>query len=182
MPGSEKLYSLHLLKQSGAAALLVTHDSEEAMFMGDRIAVMKNGVTEQIGRPEEIYCKPANAFVTEFFSEVNRVNGFVKNGKVNTTIGMIDSGNIAGGTEVEILIRPEALRLTRLTNQSVKFGVQALEARMLGYSSLIHLCADGMNGEKIHLHSRMPGRFLPEQNERLRIDIDPNQTFIFPKV
>ena len=174
--------TLHLLKQSGAAALLVTHDSEEAMFMGDRIAVMNNGVTEQMGRPEEIYCKPANAFVTEFFSEVNRVNGFVKNGKVNTTIGMIDSGNIAGGTEVEILIRPEALRLTRLTNQSVEFGVHALEARMLGYSSLIHLCADGMNGEKIHLHSRMPGRFLPEQNERLRIDIDPNQTFIFPKV
>ena len=174
--------TLHLLKQSGAAALLVTHDSEEAMFMGDRIVVISNGVTQQIGRPEEIYCKPTNTFVAEFFSEVNRINGFVENGKVNTIIGIIDSGNIAAGTKVEILIRPEAFRLTRPTNQSVEFLVQALESRMLGRSSLIHFCADGTNGEKIHFHARMPGRFLPEQNERLRLDIDPNQTFIFPKV
>ena len=82
--------TLHLLKQSGAAALLVTHDSEEAMFMGDRIVVINNGVTQQIGRPEDIYCQPANTFVTEFFSEVNRLSGFVENGKVNTTIGIIN--------------------------------------------------------------------------------------------
>ena len=173
--------TLHLLKQSGAAALLVTHDSEEAMFMGDRIVVINNGVTQQIGRPEEIYCEPANIFVAEFFSEVNRIYGFVENGKVNTTIGIIDSGNIAGGTEVEILIRPEALRLTRPTKQSFEFRVQAIEARMLGRSSLVRLCTDGVDGEQIHLHARIPGRYLPEKNERLRIDIDPNQTFIFPK-
>ena len=173
--------TLHLLKQSGAAALLVTHDSEEAMFMGDRIVVINNGVTQQIGRPEDIYCQPANTFVTEFFSEVNRLSGFVENGKVNTTIGIIDAGNIAEGTEVEILIRPEALRLTSPTNQPVEFRVRIVEARMLGGSSLVHLSADGKDGDSIHLHARIPGRFLPKQNERLRIDIDPSQTFIFPK-
>ncbi len=59
----------HLLKQSGGATLLVTHDPEEAMLMGDRIAVMRGGALEQVGTPSEVYSQPKTAFVAEFLSE-----------------------------------------------------------------------------------------------------------------
>ena len=64
--------TLHLLKQSGQTTLMVTHDAEEAMFMADRIAVMRSGRNIQTDRPDKLYYQPANAFVTEFFSDVNR--------------------------------------------------------------------------------------------------------------
>lgn len=174
--------TLHFLKQSGAATLLVTHDSEEAMFMGDRIAILNKGLTQQIGQPHEIYSQPANSFVTEFFSEVNRIVGFVKNGKVPTLIGSIEAKNMPEGAEVEVLIRPEALRLTRCKSENIECQVRVSVSRMLGYSSLIHLHVENSDGEKLHLHSRMPGRFLPEQNECIGLEIDPRQTFIFPRL
>ena len=59
---------LHLLKTTGCATLMVTHDSEEAMFMADRIVVMRDGQVVQAGTPAELYCSPRNAFVAGFFS------------------------------------------------------------------------------------------------------------------
>jgi len=55
--------TLHVLKESGAATLMVTHDPEEAMFMADRIALMRGGRLVQVGRPTELYFSPADAFV-----------------------------------------------------------------------------------------------------------------------
>ena len=59
--------SLHILKKSESSALIVTHDAEEAMFMGDQVAVMKDGRIVQVGPPEELYFKPVNAFVASLF-------------------------------------------------------------------------------------------------------------------
>ncbi len=55
-----------LQKQLGTTTIYVTHDQVEAMTMGDRIAVMKKGVLQQIGTPEEVYTRPANVFVASF--------------------------------------------------------------------------------------------------------------------
>ncbi len=55
-----------LQKELGTTTIYVTHDQVEAMTMGDRIAVMKKGVLQQIGTPEEVYCRPANVFVATF--------------------------------------------------------------------------------------------------------------------
>ncbi|HEX3030874.1 MAG TPA: ABC transporter ATP-binding protein [Bacillota bacterium] len=58
-----------LLRENGVTALLVTHDKEEAMIMGDRIAVVAQGIVQQTGNPFEVYRQPANPFVAEFFAE-----------------------------------------------------------------------------------------------------------------
>ena len=57
---------LHVLKGSNAAALMVTHDAEEAMFMSDRIVVLRDGHVVQAGRPVNLYCQPSSAFVAEW--------------------------------------------------------------------------------------------------------------------
>ena len=60
-----------ILRQSRATAIVVTHDAEEAMRMGDRIALLKDGRLKQSGRAEELYLRPADLFVAGFFSELN---------------------------------------------------------------------------------------------------------------
>jgi iron(III) transport system ATP-binding protein len=172
--------TLHVLKRSGQAALLVTHDAEEAMFMADRIAVMRAGRNLQTAPPEALYCQPANAFVTEFFSEVNRLAGIVEGGVVQTPFGALPANGLSDGASAEILIRPEALKLTPLSN-GADGSARVLASRMLGRTSLVHLCTCQQTGEELHLHARVPGRFLPAEDEVLRVTLDPSQAFVFPE-
>jgi iron(III) transport system ATP-binding protein len=125
--------ALHVLKSSGAATLMVTHDPEEAMFMADRIAVMRDGRILQVGPPADLYYAPADAFVAGFFGDINRLRGTAR----------------------------------------------VMAARLLGRTSLVHLSVDGVDGEDLHLHARVPGRFLPEENEIMMICLDYSQTFVF---
>ena len=57
---------------------------------------------------------------------------------------------------------------------------RVLAARMLGRTSLIHLCTCRQTGEELHLHARVPGRFLPAEETVLRIGLDREQAFVFP--
>ena len=59
------------LKDNKITTILVTHDSDEAMFMSDYIAVLRDGTLEQFGTPFDIYMRPRSKFVSEFFSEIN---------------------------------------------------------------------------------------------------------------
>lgn len=67
--GTIRTWVYRMLKQEGVTALFVTHDKEEAMIMGDRIAVLKEGTIQQIGNPLEIYQNPRSKIVAEFFCE-----------------------------------------------------------------------------------------------------------------
>ena len=174
--------TLHVLKESGAATLMVTHDPEEAMFMADRVALMRAGRLEQAGRPTDLYFAPANAFVAGFFGEINEMSGCVRDGAVATPFGAVSApGDLAEGTRVEVLIRPEALRLQPLADASEGAGrARVMASRMLGRSSLVHLSVDGEAGGDLHLHARIPGRFLPAEHEVLAVHLDRTQAFVFP--
>ncbi len=190
--------SLHILKDSGAATLIVTHDSEEAMFMADRIAVMRHGAIEQIGVPSELYFSPSNAFVTEFFSEVNKFTGAVSQGKVLTPLGPIAADKFGDGTSVDVLVRPEAVRIAEVGAGAVTGAITTATAcveaaRLLGRTSLIHLsvqppagsdnrsCADGAAAPStMHLHARVPGQQLPSPGTRVSLELDHSLAFVFP--
>jgi iron(III) transport system ATP-binding protein len=175
--------TLHILKHSGQATLLVTHDAEEAMFMADRIAVMQSGRNIQTGPPDALYCRPTNAFVAEFFSDVNRLAGTVQSGEVQTPFGALSADGLAEGEAAEVLIRPEALKLapSRDGDGDTEEGTaRVLASRMLGRTSLVHLCTCRQTGEELHLHARVPGRFLPPEDAVLRVTLDPSQAFVFP--
>lgn len=174
---------LHLLKESGAATLMVTHDPEEAMFMADRIAVMRDGRIVQEGSPHSLYCYPNSAFVAGFFGEVNAFTGPVRDGHVETPLGPAGAGNLPEGTQATVIVRPEGLRVTALQAGENVYTAKVMQARLLGRSSLIHLHVEsGENGgtREWHFHSRMPGIFLPEAGTRLRVEFDLGQIFVFP--
>lgn len=171
--------TLHILKRSGSAVLMVTHDAEEAMHMADRIVVMRDGRLEQEGAPDTLYLRPANGFVAEFFGDVNKMTGTVRNGTIETPLGTFDAGGISDGGVAQVVIRPEALSLDAEVSED-RIQVKVLASRMLGRSSLIHLCTCQTTGEEQHLHSRMPGCYLPREGDLQSVTVDRSQVFVFP--
>lgn len=173
--------TLHVLKKNGAATMLVTHDPEEAMFLADRIILMQAGRVVQMGCPVDLYTRPVSAYAAAFFGEANRITGVVRGGRVDTPVGAVSAAGLADGVEAEVLIRPEALRLAPLpaAGAGVPNLARVMTARLLGRSSLVHLSlADGQGGA-VHLHSRMPGQFLPTENSYVSVSPDWGQVFVF---
>ena len=78
-----------LLRRLGITAIYVTHDQAEAMALGDRIVVMSHGKVAQIGTPRQIYFQPLNRFVADFIGTMNRFDGVISNGVVETAAGRI---------------------------------------------------------------------------------------------
>ncbi len=101
-----------LLKRSGTTAVFVTHDQEEALFLGDAVAVMQAGRVEQIGTPEEIFHRPRTRFVAEFMGHTDFIAGIVEAQGLNTPLGLLPlAGSLSPGTAVDVAIRPDDVRL-----------------------------------------------------------------------
>jgi iron(III) transport system ATP-binding protein len=84
-----------ICKEKGLTAVYVTHDRNEALSMADRIAVMHNGILQQVGTPQEIYEKPRNSFVAKFLGDTNILNENGKNISIRPEcIRIGDSGEI----------------------------------------------------------------------------------------
>lgn len=95
-----------ILKTINITAIFVTHDQEEALFMGDRLAVMNNGRIEQIGSPEEIFQHPATRFVAEFMGNTDFLLGKVHPDGIQTEIGIIPQKvDLPVNTPVELATR-----------------------------------------------------------------------------
>ena len=100
-------------KETGITTVFVTHDQEEAMSISDMIVVMKLGVVQQIGKPQEVYDDPTNLFVAKFLGTppINVLNGTVKNGQVWIGDDMVLEVKNVPDQEVYIGIRPEGFEL-----------------------------------------------------------------------
>jgi len=97
-----------ILRGINATAIFVTHDQEEALFMGDRLAVMHEGEIVQVGTPEEIFHKPATRFVAEFMGKTDFLPGEVVAKGIETEIGLISQKmDLALGTQVELAVRAD---------------------------------------------------------------------------
>src|SRR5207248_6258012 len=109
-----------ILKQTGMTALYVTHDQAEAVVLGDRIGVMRDGKLLQMGTPDQIYNRPADLFVANFTGATNEISGTLI--ERNGSFGMVEFGGgqrievallhpIASGEKIRIALRPENIAL-----------------------------------------------------------------------
>jgi spermidine/putrescine transport system ATP-binding protein len=111
----------HLQEQVGITFIYVTHDQEEALTMSDRIAVMKDGVIQQIGNPVSLYEEPANRFVADFIGESNFINGIFEGMEQEMAVirigeeriyAMIGREEPAQNTATTITVRPERMAIS----------------------------------------------------------------------
>ena len=167
--------TMALLRAEGTPVLMVTHDAEEAVRVADRIHVMLEGRILQSGTPAELYSKPASPFVAGFFGPPNRFKGWVVAGEVSTPLGRLKAHDLADGTAVDVLIRPEGLHPTKQLNRhELAFDVDRI--RDLGTNRVLELKrADGPA-----LTVRMTGRADFEAGDTVTVDVDPGQVHIYP--
>lgn len=101
-----------LMREVRMTSIFVTHDQEESFVVGDRVAVMREGRIEQVGRPADVYQNPASSWVATFVGEANVLGGVATNGHVSTAVGEVPlAGPLRGPCEV--VIRPEYLVVGR---------------------------------------------------------------------
>ncbi|MEQ8377148.1 MAG: ABC transporter ATP-binding protein [Roseibium aggregatum] len=124
-----------LQHQFNTTFIYITHDQSEALVMSDNVAIMNQGIFEQIGTPQDLYHHPKTAFVAGFVGDSNHWSGTVKSadgtgGKVETDQGLSMSFSagadqtIRDGDKVEIFVRPEFIRTVRASeaDQAVTEG------------------------------------------------------------
>jgi putative spermidine/putrescine transport system ATP-binding protein len=101
----------------GITTLFVTHDQSEALSIADRVGVMRRGVLEQIASPDELYHRPATAFVAEFVGTMNRLRGKLVDAETVEVLGerrpvSTAPQTVVTGDHVDVLVRPEAVVVT----------------------------------------------------------------------
>lgn len=133
--------TLEILRQSRATAIVVTHDAEEAMRLGDRIALLKNGLLIQAGRAEELYLNPVNLFAAGFFSELNVFSARVRGGMVETPVGKVGAANLQDGATVTVAVRMSGFDASEKAGE---MQARVLSRHYLGVVELFDLAVSGV--------------------------------------
>ena len=128
----------------GTTTLFVTHDQEEALAVADRVGVMRAGNLEQLAAPQDLYSRPATAFVADFVGLTNRLPALVEGGRaqvLGTSVPLLP-GSAQRGTAT-VLIRPESIAVTA----DPAGRATVVTASFLGATGLLHTVTE--SGESV---------------------------------
>src|SRR6266498_1256792 len=175
-----------LQRELGLTAVYVTHDQAEALVLSSRIAVMRAGRIVQVGKPREIYTRPANRFVAEFIGVSNFVQGTTASVSkgclcVETSEGALwssDGTSLPAGTEVLLSIRPESMELStdsRAPTARNEWRGSVLTRAFLG-DSTDHVV--GVGKYKLRVRSNPTVSIEPGREVYLRVE--PSSVVIVP--
>lgn len=165
----------------GVTTVYVTHDQIEAMTMGDRVAVMKLGVLQQVDTPLALYDKPANLFVAGFIGspqmnlmEGHAVDGQAKIGDYVVPVDPTASSKMKGN--VTVGVRPEAWRIVSESEGGLPVKVTVVEE--LGADAYVY-GTSGVEGTPHDIIVRISGRQNVRKGETIHVTTDPNQVHVF---
>jgi spermidine/putrescine transport system ATP-binding protein len=149
----------HLQTQTQTTFVYVTHDQEEALTMSDRIAVMKDGVVEQIAQPRELYERPATPFVAGFIGVSNLIAVRIdrrEGGVVVMDLGggeRIVANDSSGASELEVTVRPEKIKLAAGdVAASTASSVSGVVTDVVYLGSMTQLMVELRTGEQLVVH------------------------------
>ena len=166
--------TLALLRETRATCMLVTHHPEEAMRLGDRIAVMRHGRLVQVGRAEDLYHRPAELFIARLFSEINEVAYRVAGGMIETPIGVFPAPGMEEGETAILCIRERGIKLAAM---GVGLQGRVLHVKFLGDVGLIEVGVQGFE---------QPLRVRARENEgwargaEVAVEVDASRVLVFP--
>ncbi|MBZ9662258.1 ABC transporter ATP-binding protein [Mesorhizobium sp. ESP-6-4] len=162
-------------KETGITAIFVTHDQEEALSMSDRIVVMNAGSAEQVGTPEEVYERPATAFVADFLGKANMLSGTVSRSDGPTivtlaggqTINVLSPRPLPQGSAVTVVVRPQKLSVGGASANRLPGRI--VSASYLGGSAIYEVEIGGK--ANIRANAPIDGRVLRE-GEAIELGFD----------
>lgn len=138
-----------LLRKSGTTAVFVTHDQEEALFLGDHVAVMHEGHIEQVGPPEVIFHLPRTRFVANFIGQADFVPGTVMDSGIMTAMGLLPQPvNAAEGSHVDVVIRPDDVTISELNGSGEPGNGNILSSQFIGMNYIYEVALK--DGTRIH--------------------------------
>lgn len=166
--------TLGLLRETRATSLIVTHDPEEAMRLGDRVAVMRSGRIVQIGQAEELYDRPVDLFVARLFSEINEDSYLVADGQIETPVGRLKAPDaLSEGDRAALCIR----------EREIKIGApgrglpgRVLHVRFMGDIDLLEV---GVQGFETPLRVRTPHFAHWAKGAEVGVEIDIDRLLVF---
>ncbi|CAL9299808.1 ABC transporter ATP-binding protein [Streptomyces griseoincarnatus] len=172
-----------LQRRLGITTVYVTHDQVEALTMGDRVAVLKDGLLQQVDTPRNMYDKPANLFVAGFIGspamnlvEVPVADGGVKFGNSVVPVER-DALSSTSDKNVTVGVRPEHFDVAGAdSDQGVAVVVNVVEE--LGSDAFVYGTAQ-IGGEAKDLVVRVGGRDVPEKGSTLHVVPRPGETHVF---
>jgi multiple sugar transport system ATP-binding protein len=181
----------------GVTTIYVTHDQVEAITLGERIAVLSEGVLQQVGPPQDVYDHPANVFVAGFIGSppMNLLRGRATGGRI--TVGDVELDHVgAPDGEVLVGIRPEGLRPVGQAHAGAVFEIRVDVVEPLGDEVLVHgsvaalvgvapagaeegILVAETDGGGANVTVRLPPEERPSVGSRLRVAIAPNAVRLF---
>lgn len=170
--------TLATLRDMGTTAIIVTHDPEEALSVGDRVVLMRDGRVVQAGTGYQLYDQPNSIYAARFLGPCNRIPARVSGGQARTPLGDFAAPGFAEGAAVVVCIRPQALfpveicadhitadQRGTLTDRSFMGEVEQLTLRVAGLDDVVRM--------------RTTRRQNNMMGEVVRFGIDPKQVMVF---
>lgn len=165
--------TVRLLRERGAAAVLVTHDPDDALAAADRMALMRAGRLVQVGTPEEVFRAPADRFAARLFGEVAEVPAVIAGGRAWSALGAFPTPRLADGPGI-VCVRRDAVTLA---DGPEAIGARVLATRFLGERRQLRLQVDGL---ETPIEVAIDRRLNAEPGGRVSITVDRADAFVFP--
>jgi iron(III) transport system ATP-binding protein len=169
-----------LQQRLGVTTIMVTHDQEEALSMGDRIVVMDHGVIEQTGTPMQIYREPASPFVADFVGKVNMLSGTAESDGLRVGNVLLKCKSSRQGA-VRAYLRPEDIVARPIApGDSNVFDSRIEKIEFLGSYCHVRVAAEGLE-QPLTVYLSL--NFLSEENlepgKKLRLRVLPERLRLF---
>lgn len=166
--------TLALLRETRATCMIVTHHPEEAMRLGDRVAVMRRGRIVQVGMAEELYHNPAELFVARLFSEINEVPCRVAGGALRTPLGTFSVPGLSEGEPAILCLRQRGIKVLA-PGQGLPGRI--LQVKFLGDVGRVEIAVQGFDAP---LKARVRENEGWTRGAEVSIEIDPTRVLVFP--
>ncbi|MEC9344203.1 MAG: ABC transporter ATP-binding protein [Pseudomonadota bacterium] len=168
--------TLGLLRETRATAIIVTHDPEEALRVGDRIALMRGGRLVQHGTGEELYYAPADLFSAGFFTELNQFRTRVSGGFADTPLGRFDAAGLAEGAAATVCVRLPDIRVEPFTADGTGQAGRIASRRFVGVVELLELAVEGCDEP---VRARVRAGTLPSGISDVRVQVGAGAQMVF---